>query len=198
MPRRVQSPSTYPHKCFTMPISHPQSSSLSRSSFGLLGAVLGSAGQTITDSALSYPLVRVHQAHTLPARMKTYQITSSAHHMVPHTGTILTPPTAQEHHGMLLHIVALTGDIRRDDTARTQTHTRRLALSRIGFLGLGRADLETDALERWAVRRRERRRHRLALGLRNSTSLRSLVSGFQGPACVVQIAMEGCSPCALG
>lgn len=58
---------------------------------------------------------------------------------------------------MLLHIVAFTGNVRSDDTSRAQPNPGRLPLCRVGFLGLGDADLDTDALlsrrldgrERW-------------------------------------------------
>ena len=48
---------------------------------------------------------------------------------------------------MLLDIVSLAGDERRDDSARRQPHTRRLSLARIGLLGSDHADLDANALQ---------------------------------------------------
>lgn len=59
----------------------------------------------------------------------THQIQRSPDKMVPHTGTILTPPAAHQDDAVLLDVVPLAGDVRRDDLARRQAHTRRLALA---------------------------------------------------------------------
>lgn len=66
--------------------------------------------------------------------------------MIPHTGTILTTSTSDEHHTVLLNVVALSGDIRRDLSTGAQTHTRRLTLAGIGLLGPRNAHLEAHAL----------------------------------------------------
>lgn len=82
--------------------------------------------------------------------------------MVSHTGAILCPPTAHEHDAVLLNVVPLAGDVRRDDLASGQPHTGGLALARVGFLGLGDADFDADALERGRVDARERRGYGVA------------------------------------
>ena len=46
---------------------------------------------------------------------------------------------------MLLHIMSLPRDIRRDHFARAQPHTRDFALAGVGFLGFVGADAEADA-----------------------------------------------------
>lgn len=53
---------------------------------------------------------------------------------------------------MLLDIVSLTGDVRRDDGARRELDTGRLSLARVGLLGSDDADSQAHALERRAVR----------------------------------------------
>jgi len=52
---------------------------------------------------------------------------------------------------MLLHIVPLAGDIRRDHPPRAQPHPARLALPRIRLLGLRDADLQTHAFHLGSV-----------------------------------------------
>ena len=65
--------------------------------------------------------------------------------MIPHAGTILTPPASNQHHAVLLHIVPFPGDIRRDDPAGAEAHLGRLALAGVGLLGLRDPDFEADA-----------------------------------------------------
>jgi hypothetical protein len=65
--------------------------------------------------------------------------------MVPHTRTILTPPSPHHHHTVLLHIMSFPGNVAADDPATGQTHFRGLALSGVGFLGLRDADFEAHA-----------------------------------------------------
>lgn len=91
--------------------------------------------------------------------------------MIPHTRTILTPATADQHHRVLLHVVALPGDVARHDAARTQPHTRRLAFRRVGLLGLGDADFEADAFELRGLDVVEGRGDGLAGALRDAAAL---------------------------
>lgn len=67
--------------------------------------------------------------------------------MIPHTRTILTPPPSHKHNTMLLNVMALARDIRRNDSPRTQSNTRRFPLCRVGLLRLRDADFETYAFQ---------------------------------------------------
>lgn len=68
--------------------------------------------------------------------------------MISHTGTILRTTTSDQHHGMLRDVVALAGDVGSDNLAGRKTHTRSLALARVGLLGSHDAHLHAHALER--------------------------------------------------
>ena len=72
---------------------------------------------------------------------------------------------------MLLDVVALARDKGCHDTARGKPDTRRLALARVGLLGLGHAHLETHALEHGAFLLRQRRRDGMASPAGFSTAL---------------------------
>ena len=91
--------------------------------------------------------------------------------MIPHTRTILTPPSSHKHHTMLLYIVALTGDIRRHRPARTQLDPRGLSLCRIRLFGFRDADFDADALERWSEDVAKRGRDGVARAFGVSTAL---------------------------
>ena len=65
--------------------------------------------------------------------------------MIPHTRTILTPPTSDQYHAVLLYIVTLAWYIRRDDPSTAESDFRCLALARIGLFGFRDADFETHA-----------------------------------------------------
>src|SRR5689334_11277376 len=128
--------------------------------FGLLGAVFTPARDTARDSSLFTQLASAH----LPTRLNQHEAADESHekcehrskethkiqrppnHMIPHTGTVLTPPPAHQHDAVLLDIVALSGDVGRDRPAGGQPHTGRLALARVGLLGPRDADLEAHAL----------------------------------------------------
>lgn len=75
--------------------------------------------------------------------------------MIPHTRTILTSSASHQNHTVLLNVVALTRDIRRDMSAGTQAHTRRLSLAGVGFLGSLDTNFEADALLLRALRVRQ-------------------------------------------
>lgn len=72
---------------------------------------------------------------------------------------------------MLLHIMSLARNIRRDDPTRGQPHPRRLALRRIRFLRLRDAHFQTDALETRRPSHAQRRRHGFAGPLRDPAAL---------------------------
>jgi hypothetical protein len=79
-------------------------------------------------------------------REVTHQVQRAPDQMIPHTGTVLTASATHQHHAMLLDVVALSRDVRRDGPARAQPDTSRLALARVGLLGARDADFEADAL----------------------------------------------------
>lgn len=96
-------------------------------------------------------------------RDRTYQIICTTDQTVPHTGTILQTTAAHQNHTVLLDVVALAGDVRRDVTARRQPHTRRLALTRVRLLWPRNADLEAHTLQKGRVGFGQGGRHRPAL-----------------------------------
>ena len=57
--------------------------------------------------------------------------------LVAHTGEVLHTTAADEHHGVLLQVVADTGDVGRDLHAVDQAHTADLTQSRVRLLGGG-------------------------------------------------------------
>jgi len=71
------------------------------------------------------PTSLMHLSH----HKTTHQIQRPPNQMILHPRTILRPPTPDHNHRMLLHIMPLTRNIRRDNFPRTQTHTRDFALA---------------------------------------------------------------------
>lgn len=76
---------------------------------------------------------------------------------------------------MLLNVVALAGDVGRDDGARRELDTGRLTLTRVGLLGLDDTDTQADALEGRAVRVRQSRRDGVASALALAAAAQHLV-----------------------
>lgn len=68
--------------------------------------------------------------------------------MIPHTRTILGSAATHEHDTVLRDVVALAGDVGRDDLTRGKTDTGSLAFARVGLLGTRDADFDTHTLER--------------------------------------------------
>lgn len=68
-----------------------------------------------------------------------------------------------------------TRDNRTNNLPRTQPHTSRLPLTRVGLLGLRDTSLETHALHSWVIR--ERRRPRAAGALSGADTATYLVEG---------------------
>lgn len=114
---------------------------------------------------------------TMNLTQRAYQVQSASNQMIPHTGTILRPAAPHEHHAVLLDVVPLAGDVGRDDGARRELDTRRLALARVGLLGPDDADAEADALERGAVRVGEGRGDGVAGALALADAAEDLVEG---------------------
>jgi len=90
------------------------------------------------------------------SRRNTAQVERSSHEMVLHTGTVLDPPTSDQHDRVFLGVVAFAGDIRRDGLARRQLYPRNLAHGRIRFLGLFRRHFDADALSEGRAHERGR------------------------------------------
>lgn len=78
---------------------------------------------------------------------KTHQVQGPPDQVVPHAGAVLAAAAADEDDAVLLDVVALAGDVGRDDAAAREAHAGRLALARVGLLGPRDADLEAHALE---------------------------------------------------
>lgn len=76
----------------------------------------------------------------------THQVQSAAHQMITHTRAILTTATTHENDGVLLDVVALTGDVGSDHATRRETDTRRLALTGVRLLRACDSDLQTYTL----------------------------------------------------
>ena len=79
---------------------------------------------------------------------------------------------------MLLHIMSLTRNIRRDNPSAAQPDTTGFSLPRVGFLGLGDADFEADAAHGGAVD--EGGRGLFAEGLGLAAAAEDLVVGCEG------------------
>src|SRR5919108_1674297 len=61
-----------------------------------------------------------------------------AHDLVAHAGKVLHPAAADQHHRVLLEVVALTRNVRRDLHPVREAHARDLAESRVRLLRGGR------------------------------------------------------------
>jgi len=81
----------------------------------------------------------------------TAQIQSPPNQMISYTRTILTSPAPDKHHTMLLHIMTLTGYIRRNNSPRAQPYSRGLPFCRIRFFRLRDPDFQTHAFEFWSI-----------------------------------------------
>ena len=71
----------------------------------------------------------------LPAVGNTLSIQGAAHNVVTHTREVFHPTTANQHHTVLLQVVPLTADIRRDFKAIGKADTRHFAQSRVRLFG---------------------------------------------------------------
>lgn len=98
----------------------------------------------LTDSRLLGLLRTILAPCVRPVRNAT-QIQRTTHQLVPHTGTILGTSTTHKHDTVLLDVVALAGDVRRDGLARSQAHTCSFSFSRVGLLGSCNTDFDADA-----------------------------------------------------
>src|SRR5690242_7679016 len=108
-------------------------SKLSLRSLGLLRAVLGPA---------------------LLAVLHSLRVEAAAHDVVAHTREVLHPASADQHHRVLLQVVAFPADVADHLEPVGEPHLRDLAQRRIRLLGRGRIDARADpALLRGAGQR---------------------------------------------
>lgn len=103
--------------------------------------------------------------------------------MVPHTRTILRSSAADQDHAVLLDVVALAGDVGRNDSARRELDTGRLSLARVGLLGLDDTDTQADALEGRAVCVGQGGRDGVASALALAAAAEHLVDGGRAGGC---------------
>ena len=103
--------------------------------------------------------------------------------MVPHTRTILRPPTSDEHDTVLLDVVTLAGDVRRNDVPAAQLDTGNLALSGVGLLGTHDTDTQAHALLRRALRGGQGRGGGVARALALAAAAKNLVEGCRTGNC---------------
>src|SRR5688572_7031498 len=103
------------------------------------------AGPLRGTSAL---LLRAVTAAGLLAILHTRGVEGAADDLVTHTGKVLHTTATHEHDGVLLEVVALTGDVGGDLHAAGQPHAGHLAQRRVRLLGGGRvhAGAHTPAL----------------------------------------------------
>lgn len=126
----------------------------------LLRSILGATGSTTSNTTLSITISHLPANRNLLKRKETstYQIHSTTNQVILHTRTIRSTTPTNLDHTVLLDIVSLAGDDGGNDLARTQPYTGRLALARIGLLGLCDAGLQTHALHRRVIFQRGRAR----------------------------------------
>lgn len=101
--------------------------------------------------------------------------------MILHTRTILTSAATHQHNRMLLHIVALAGDISRNNLPTAQPNPRNLPLPRVRLLRLRRAHAQAHALHLGSVD--ERGRCGFARALLGAAAAQDLVVGCVEGGC---------------
>src|SRR5262249_24115999 len=115
----------------------------------------------------------------LPAVGDARRVERSADHLVAEAREILDAAAADQHDGVLLEVVPLTGNVRADFHAVRQPHAGDLAKSRVRLLGQGRVDAGADT---GLVRRSaERRCLHLALGRDTSLAYELVYGGHELP-----------------
>src|SRR6516165_3531555 len=100
-----------------------------------LGAVLGATLLALTDAGT---------------------VERAAHGVIAYARQVLDAPATDEHHRVLLQVVALATDVAGDFVAVGETHAADLAQRRIGLLRRGGVDARADTA---LLRRRTQRRH---------------------------------------
>jgi len=129
---------------------------------GLLGAVLAS---------------------TCCSARNTTQIQSSSNKMIPHTRTILCTSTSHQHNTMLLNIVSLARNIRRNNSSSGKLHTSGFSLTRVGLLGSNNTNTETDTLQSGTICVGQSRRDSVACALAFSDTAEYLVQCSWASCC---------------
>src|SRR3954468_25064862 len=77
---------------------------------------------------------------TLLAVLHALGVERAAHDVVAHARQVLHPAAADQHHRVLLQVVALAAAVADDLEAVRETHLRDLAKRRVRLLGRGRVD----------------------------------------------------------
>lgn len=114
--------------------------------------------------------------------------------MVSHTRTILRSPSTDQNNAVLLDIMALAGNIRRDHFAGRQTNTGCLPFTGIRLLRPDDADFDADSLQRRGLNVGQSRRDSMAGSLRFSAALDyARLAGAE-----LDWVIDGCSPVKLG
>src|SRR5262249_18322152 len=119
-------------------------------------------GGTTTRHGLALPLLRPLGAvfgPALAAVLDAFRVGRAADDVIAHAGEVLDAAAANEHHRVLLQIMALAGDVARDLEPVGQPHARHLAQRRVGLFRRRRIDARADAA---LLRRSRERRHLVA------------------------------------
>lgn len=149
----------------------------------LLGSVLASTRRSAGNTTLVLLAFRF-LGIVIFADCKTYQIQSSSNQMISHTGTILRSTAPNEHNTMLLDIMSLARDIRRNNRPGRQLDTSSLSLSRVGLLGSHDTDTEAYAFQCGTMRVCEGGGHGVTSALALSNAAEDLVEGcWSGSGC---------------
>src|SRR5215212_10032148 len=90
-------------------------------------------------------LLRAVTAASLLAVLHTLGVERAADDLVAHAGKVLHTPTAHEHDGVLLQVVADAGDVGRDLDTTGEPHAGDLAEGGVGLLGGGGVHTRADA-----------------------------------------------------
>ena len=89
--------------------------------------------------------------------LRRRRIERAAHGVVAHARQVLDAAAADQHHRVLLQVVAFAADVADDLVAVGQAHLGDLAQRRVRLLRRGRVDARADAATLRAVRQRRRR-----------------------------------------
>lgn len=125
------------------------------------------------------PRCTLDQSGPLPSLSKknksTHQISRSSDQMISHTRTILTPPSSNQYHTMLLHIMSFARNITRNHSPCTQSNSGRFTFCRVRFLWFGDSDFQCYALQCWSLDCWQSRGNGFTHGLRSTTAATDLV-----------------------
>src|SRR3954468_15060665 len=106
-------------------------------------------GTSLRRGMAFYPLSRLRRlgavlGATLLAILHALGIERAAHDVVAHPRQVFHPAAADQHHRVLLQVVAFAADVADDLEAVCEAHFRHLAQRRVRLLGRGRVDAGAD------------------------------------------------------